>query len=207
MQAVKEKVGVNRSRPGSVRTGCKPALLWLAIGLVLTVLGCGGGSADLETHSEESHDLGMNASAETHLRQRKKKKEGKANPDELSQQGFNPPHPERLDPFRLPGEGGGMDGLAGGAKKREMHLVGFIDVRCMRALVSVGGKVRSVRQGESVGGMTVVAIAPPRVTFLHGDRKLTKSVFDKRKSEDDLPSAAGSGMDEPQMGGMMPAGE
>ncbi|MDP6444656.1 MAG: hypothetical protein QF805_12755, partial [Pirellulaceae bacterium] len=101
---------------------------------------------------------------------------------------FRPPRPQRANPFSVAKEQTARAATFDEQSSRQSSgpsLMGFVKVREPRALLSVGGKLTSFKEGEQIKNIRMVKIEPPRVTFLHNGSEVTQALTDERKSRQD----------------------
>lgn len=88
---------------------------------------------------------------------------------------FNPPFPDRLEPFEPP------KGAQGAVRRDEEHgasveLKGFINVDQPRVVLSIDGVVSPVPQGGEKYGVQVISIQPPSVVLQRGRARWTATL-------------------------------
>lgn len=94
---------------------------------------------------------------------------------------FNPPYPDRANPFRLP------DSKTALASRREaivqqidLKLKGFISVgSAPRAVIAIDGDVTTLGVGDRRGDIQVLEIAPPTLTLQRGRHRWVESLLDQ----------------------------
>jgi hypothetical protein len=74
---------------------------------------------------------------------------------------FEPPFPERNDPFHI--DQSAPTAIAKPTKASEYIVLGFADVGKKRAIIRFGEQTQFVSEGDTVGGAEVLAVIPPRV--------------------------------------------
>jgi hypothetical protein len=101
--------------------------------------------------------------------------EGAAPAQAVANQQFTPPFPERLDLFEPPKR-------AQGAIRRQdesgdtVELKGFINVNGQRVVLSIGGVIAALAEGEEKYGVQVKSIAPPSVVLQRGPSRWTATL-------------------------------
>jgi len=91
---------------------------------------------------------------------------------------YQPPYPHRTNPFARPlvaNTPARTSGMV--AATPDVYLRGFVDVDGPAALIDVGGRIFTIREGEEKGGVLVVEIRPPRATVQQGRRRWTARLF------------------------------
>jgi len=97
---------------------------------------------------------------------------------------FEPMHPNRKDPFTFPaGEGNRKHESSPVTTMSEIEVLGFAHVGQQHVLLRSGENSRSLRVGESLDGIRVVAINPPTVRLQMGTLIWTATMFDKEEAE------------------------
>lgn len=97
---------------------------------------------------------------------------------------FEPSYPDRKDPFSFPaGEGTGKRASSPVATMSEVEVLGFAKVGQQHVLLRSGESSRSLRVGESIDGIRVVAINPPTVRLQMGTLVWTATMFDNEHVE------------------------
>ena len=97
---------------------------------------------------------------------------------------FQPPHPEREDPFNFPAgsEVANRESTAT-TNIAEVEILGFAKVGEQHVLLRSGEKSRSLIAGESIDGVRVIEINPPTVRLQMGTLTWTATMFDKEADE------------------------
>jgi hypothetical protein len=88
---------------------------------------------------------------------------------------FNPPFPDRLEPFEPP------KGKQGTVRRDEEHgasveLKGFVNVDQPRVVLSIDGVVSPIPQGGEKYGVQVISIQPPSVVLQRGRARWTATL-------------------------------
>lgn len=101
----------------------------------------------------------------------------------LSEVGFKPLHPNRVDPFNFP-EGADVSSPREGTTNSlttaaQVEVLGFANVGTQHVLLKSGDRTRSLKAGESLDGVRVIAINPPMVQLQMGTLIWNATMFDK----------------------------
>tara|TARA_R110002072_G_scaffold155657_2_gene306102 strand:- start:165537 stop:166439 length:903 start_codon:yes stop_codon:yes gene_type:complete len=151
---------------------------WILIAALMTALvpGCGNGSSGVDVVSEDDEE-----EPETLLVD-----DSSADVDSLllsESGGFRPPFPSNTS-FFSPPEVEKAVALPDSASVAEIHhahvrVIGFSQIkdRDPRALLSIGGHLQSVKEGDSVNGVTIVALDAPNVTLQQRTERWTVALF------------------------------
>lgn len=93
------------------------------------------------------------------------------------------PSPDRTNPFAISDEYENEARDNNGPQKREIRIVGFIELDKPCVLLSIDGKSQLYTQGETLNNITVNDVTPPsaRVTYDGISRSL--SLFDHRSKQ------------------------
>lgn len=99
-------------------------------------------------------------------------------PDVQKTTDFQPPYPNRRDPFRQPDvrklasdDREAVEDTAGVALK------GFLNVNGLRALMAIDGRVLALAPGEQLEGIRVIEIAPPQIILQRGRLRWSESLY------------------------------
>ena len=96
---------------------------------------------------------------------------------------FVPKYPERIDPFSFPsGQTASQQGNAPLATVTQIEVLGFANVGTAHVLLKSGDKSRSLKVGESIDGIRVLAINPPTTQLQAGTLVWTATMFDQSES-------------------------
>lgn len=109
-------------------------------------------------------------------------------PKKQAAPGFQPPYPERANPFQLP------DSKAALATRREavvqhvdLQLKGFVKVGgVQRAVVALDGQVAMLELGDRRGDIQVLEVAPPTLTLQRGRHRWTESLRNEQVARGEL---------------------
>lgn len=93
-----------------------------------------------------------------------------------AQVGYEPPFPERLNPFEPPKKSSRNQQLAQGEVSDSVVLIGFANVGEPRALLAINGAVKPLVSGEESAGVKVLSITPPRAVLQRGRTRWTASI-------------------------------
>ncbi|MFG0267893.1 MAG: hypothetical protein ACF8AM_22480 [Rhodopirellula sp. JB055] len=88
---------------------------------------------------------------------------------------FEPPFPDRKDPFHI--DQSAPSAVAKPTKASEYIVLGFADVGKKRAIIRFGEQTQFVSEGDTVGGAEVLAVIPPRVRLKNGNFIWEASMF------------------------------
>lgn len=89
---------------------------------------------------------------------------------------YEPPFPDRLDPFQAPKHGARIARQTTGDSAESVVLLGFANLGTPRAVLSIDQIVRPISQGEEVAGVTVISISPPQAVLQRGRSRWTASI-------------------------------
>lgn len=89
---------------------------------------------------------------------------------------FRPPYPHRVDPFEFVKEPVVEKLLDTSGSK--IRVIGFIDVDSKQVILSIDGQTRIVKEGETIGGVQVMAIESPNVRLRNLYQTWTVGLFD-----------------------------
>lgn len=140
---------------------------WVWICLVL-VAGCGGEPASIAT----LRDLSL---------QQEGTRESLLSPGLVSRNSpiaFDPPFPERSDPFRRPE----AESTATPAPiaTADVRVMGFAKLDAQQAILRFGDQTRFMVEGDIFQNVEVVKITPPRVRLRYGNLMWDVSMFQSR---------------------------
>lgn len=94
----------------------------------------------------------------------------------LPEEAYQPPFPERSDPFQAPKQTSRTARRTKGEASESVELLGFADLGEPSAVLAIGGEVKLVAQGQTVSGVEVLKIAPPRAVLKRGRTRWTSSI-------------------------------
>jgi len=89
----------------------------------------------------------------------------------LKQADYQPPFPNRIDLFAAPKRQGNRRVIADGELKEMVELIGFVNVRGPRVVLSINGLETPFAEGESRDGIKVISIHPPGVVLQQGRQR------------------------------------
>lgn len=93
------------------------------------------------------------------------------------------PSPNRTNPFELSGEFQEDLVLEGTGRKREIRVVGFIELDIPAVMLSLDGRSQVFKTGETFDKITVLEIQPPRARISYDGVTWNASIFDRRSSQ------------------------
>jgi hypothetical protein len=97
---------------------------------------------------------------------------------------FEPPHPDRVDPFSFPQDEQTAEPSGEIVPSvTQVEVLGFAHVDEPRVLLRTQGIVSSLRVGQSANGVEVIAIESPRVQLRAGSVVWTASLFDQPQAK------------------------
>ena len=159
-------------------------LIFIVALMAALIPGCGGGDSDIDVVSDDVEE------SETPLI------DGPAadveSPDASEDDEFHPPFPTNRSFFSPPEVQQTValpnSVVADEFQHADVRVIGFSQIGDSepQALVSIGGRLESVRAGDSFGGVTVVALETPNVTL---NRRTSDGRF---RSSNNLSSINGS---------------
>lgn len=153
---------------------------WVLIVALMTSLipGCGGGNSEGNAISDEVADGsdsplvdGPSADVESSLQS---EADGFKPPFPANSSFFSPPEVEKA--FALP------NSVAAEVHNHaNVRVIGFSQIgdSAPQALLSISGHLQSMRAGDSVNGVTVVALEAPNVTLQQRNERWTVALFDQ----------------------------
>jgi hypothetical protein len=95
---------------------------------------------------------------------------------------FTMPSPDRKNPFELSGELEEAPAGDATSKKREIRVLGFIELDVPAAMLSLDGRTQIFKVGETFDKITVHEIQPPRVRISYDGVTWQASIFDARSN-------------------------
>jgi hypothetical protein len=98
------------------------------------------------------------------------------------------PSPGRTNPFELSGEFHTDTGDFTNNSKREIFIVGFVEVDQKCVMLSVDGKTEVLGVGDTSAGITVLELAQPQARLSYDGVSWYASLLDRRGKQSD-PSA------------------
>lgn len=97
---------------------------------------------------------------------------------------FQTLNPDRDNPFEYVGDGGSDDPSPSGtiaASAQQISVLGFVELDSPRVFVRIGEQTKVLKLGDTVGGLNVLEIDPPRVKFKMDNLVWTATMFDDRQ--------------------------
>ena len=92
---------------------------------------------------------------------------------------FQPPYPQRVDPFSFPANAPVSDQTATSITTvAQVEILGFANVDEPRVFMRTKDLTKSLKVGETADGVEVVKINPPQVELRMGTLVWTASMFD-----------------------------
>ncbi len=97
---------------------------------------------------------------------------------------FVPSNPQRQDPFSFPdvANAAEQDNQALSTVS-EVEILGFANVGTQHVLIRSGDKTKSLKVGQVIDGVRIVAINPPTVQLQMGTLLWTATMFDKQSND------------------------
>ncbi|MEM9644582.1 MAG: hypothetical protein AAF989_06285, partial [Planctomycetota bacterium] len=158
-----------RSKKNKTSTG--PAMAWVCGWIVVAnLVGCGSDPETLESlraavnrtsvstdDSEDISDVDVNGEAE-----------------------YQPPYPDRLDPFSLPEPSGRAAEQAAGEASvaaKQVVVMGFADLESPRVILKIGKQTKVMKVNDVAKGIRVLKIEPPRVQLTMENLTWTATMF------------------------------
>lgn len=152
-----------------------------ATGLAVLLAGQCGCGVDAETLGSLQSAVRVVASAQPESTTDNVQK-AQATPTLESQ--FIPPHPQRQDPFSFPDK---ADTATQDTKAlstvSEVEILGFANVGTQHVLIRSGDTTKSLKVGQVIDGVRIVAIHPPTVQLQMGTLLWTATMFDKASND------------------------
>ena len=90
---------------------------------------------------------------------------------EANKVAFEPPFPDRTNPFQAPKRQGRASLKAKGQNESAIELLGFVNVNGPRVALSIDGLVETASEGEKLQGIEVISIKPPAVLLQRGRQR------------------------------------
>ena len=95
------------------------------------------------------------------------------------------PSPGRTNAFELSGEFQTETVAQETGGKREIYIIGFVEVDTPRVMLSIDGRTETLKVNDTIDRITVLEIAPPRAKLSFDGVSWNASIFDKRNSNGD----------------------
>ena len=96
------------------------------------------------------------------------------------------PSPGRLNAFELTGEFHAETTSQDTGVKREIFIIGFVEVDKPSVMLSIDGRTQTLLAGETFERITVLEIAPPRARISCDGVSWNASIFDRRSSSTEV---------------------
>lgn len=96
---------------------------------------------------------------------------------------FHPINPDRKNPFAYAGDYKSSEGPTFSGSLSSIIIQGFASADGQAAIISVDGRARTVKVGDTFSGVEVINIKPPSVTLRSGGIEWNASIFDKTIKE------------------------
>ena len=93
------------------------------------------------------------------------------------------PSPNRTNPFELSGEFQEDLIVEGTGRKREIRVIGFIELDKPAVMLSLDGRSQVFKAGETFDKITVLEIQPPRARISYDGVTWNASIFDRRSGQ------------------------
>lgn len=90
---------------------------------------------------------------------------------ESAQVAFEPPFPDRINPFQAPKRQGRASVKAKGQNESAIELLGFVNVNGPQVALSIDGLVETASEGQKLQGIEVISIKPPAVLLQRGRQR------------------------------------
>lgn len=90
------------------------------------------------------------------------------------------PSPDRTNPFEMSGEIEETSSGDTSSKKREIRVLGFIELDAPSVMLSLDGRTQIFKVGETFDKVTVQEIQPPRARISYDGVSWQASIFDRR---------------------------
>ena len=92
------------------------------------------------------------------------------------------PSPDRTNPFELSGEYQEVSIGEPSGRKREIRVLGFVELDAPAVMLSVDGRTQIFKAGETFDKITVLEIQPPRAKISYDGVTWQASIFDRRSN-------------------------
>jgi len=96
------------------------------------------------------------------------------------------PSPGRTNAFELSNDFQPEAAIQESSGKREIYVIGFVEVDNPSVMLSIDGRTQVVKAGESFERITVLEIAPPRARLSFDGVSWNASIFDRRNSTNEV---------------------
>lgn len=154
---------------------------WLPFLMMALQTGCGVQPEALQSLREAVDTASNRSSSGAGFRQ-----PGNSNPQAklVSLSDYEPPHPDREDPFSYPVDALGTSRqLSAVTSVAQIEVLGFANVDEPRVLLRTKSTTKSLAVGELLDGVEVVSIRAPAVELRIGTLVWTATMFDKSRSD------------------------
>lgn len=91
--------------------------------------------------------------------------------EETTKVAFEPPFPDRTNPFQAPKRQGRASLKSKGQGESAVELLGFVNVSGPKVALSIDGLVTTAGEGETQQGIEVISIKPPAVLLQRGRQR------------------------------------
>lgn len=92
------------------------------------------------------------------------------------------PSPERTNPFEMSAEFLSDSPNETAGRKREIRVLGFIELEVPSVMISLDGRTQVFKAGETFDKVTVHEIMPPRARLSYDGVTWNASIFDRREN-------------------------
>lgn len=156
---------------------------------VLTLSAIAGCSSDLSSDLSQALDAASNAqrgsglgelSALSGFNSNKEVSQVSQLETLASEKPLNMPSPGRTNPFEIASEYENDNREEVVNRKREIQIVGFIELDQPSVMLSVDGKSHVVKSGEAFENITVNEVSPPSARITYDGVSRNISIFDRR---------------------------
>lgn len=151
------------------------------LGLYWWSLEAGDEPAPQEVAIEVAEEQPSNEAAVSQVPEAEAEQADKVLPEESAEEpaplAYNPPFPERVDLFQAPKRQGRGLANMGGQTQIAVELLGFVNVEGQRVALSIDGMVSTAAEGDTLSGIEVISIQPPKVVLQRG-RQRWQASFD-----------------------------
>lgn len=96
--------------------------------------------------------------------------------DGIESLAYEPPFPDREDPFQAPLRNSNVNSGQVGNFTDEIQLLGFANVRGQKAILSINGMVVPIGEGGLESGIEVISIQPPAVVLQRNNQRWQTSL-------------------------------
>ena len=96
------------------------------------------------------------------------------------------PSPGRVNAFELSDDFQSETPVQESAGKREIYVLGFVEVDDPSVMLSIDGRTQVLKAGDTIDRITVQEIVPPRARLSSDGVSWNASIFDRRSSVSDV---------------------